>query len=94
MNEFKEKVENFHSVCDNKRCILMICKSKNEIFGGYTPLSFNSLNEYGYDNESFLFSLNKLENILKILFQKQNQYGVIKIMVHLFIMIYTLKKVK
>ena len=55
---FKETVKNFHGACDDKEKILVICKSKNEIFGGYTPLSFNSKNEYGHDEESFLFSLN------------------------------------
>ena len=58
-------VRNFHKACDNKYSILVICKSKNEIFGGYTPLCFNSLDEYGKDNESFLFSLNKLEKYPK-----------------------------
>ena len=51
-------VKDFHNICDNKEKILVICKSKNEIFGGYTPLSYNSSNEYRYDDESFLFSLN------------------------------------
>ena len=58
-------VRNFHKACDNKYSILVICKSKNEIFGGYTPLCFNSLDEYGKDNDSFLFSLNKLEKYRK-----------------------------
>ena len=64
-NEFNESVRNFHKKCDGKKSILIICKSNKEIFGGYTPLSFNSSDEYGNDNESFLFSLNKLEKIPK-----------------------------
>ena len=59
------KVNNFHKACDYKNNILVICKSKNEIFGGYTPLSFNSQDEYGKDNDSFLFSLNKLQKYPK-----------------------------
>ena len=58
-------IEAFHKVCDNKYGILVICKSKNEIFGGYTPLCFTSSNDYGYDNKSFLFSLNKKEKYPK-----------------------------
>ena len=49
----------FHEKCDDKKSILVICKSKNEIFGGYTPLCFKSDDSYGKDNESFLFSLNR-----------------------------------
>ena len=61
----KMTVNRFHRACDNKSSILMICKSKNEIFGGYTPLSFDSSDEYKYDNESFLFSMNRLEKYPK-----------------------------
>ena len=63
-------VRNFHKSCDNKSKILVICKSKNEIFGGYTPLSFNSSDEYGKDNDSFLFSLNKLQKYPKNNYEK------------------------
>ena len=56
--EEDKKVKDFHEACDNKRNILMICRSKNEIFGGYTPLSFNSQSKNEADNESFLFSVN------------------------------------
>ena len=48
----------------------MICKSKNEIFGGYTPLSFSTANEYGCDNHSFLFSLTRLEKYPKDSFNR------------------------
>ena len=58
-------VQKFHKECDYKNHILIICKSKNEIFGGYTPLGFNSFDEYGKDNDSFLFSLNKLQKYPK-----------------------------
>ena len=60
-----EDVENFHSKCDNKSSILLICQSKNEIFGGFTPLSFSNDNSYGYDDDSFLFSINKLRKYPK-----------------------------
>jgi len=60
-----ETVEDFHSACDKKKHILILCKSKEEIFGGYTPLAFSSSNEYGRDNESFLFSLNRFKKYPK-----------------------------
>ena len=59
------KVNSFHRECDNKSSILMICKSNKEIFGGYTPLSFDSSDDYKNDNESFLFSINRLEKYPK-----------------------------
>ena len=63
--ELRETIEKFHKKCDNKTNILVICKSGTEIFGGYTPLSFSCIEDYGYDNDSFLFSLNKLEKYPK-----------------------------
>ena len=50
-----ETVKKFHSACDYKDKILMICKSKDQIFGGYTPLSFKSSNVYQYDSKVFCF---------------------------------------
>lgn len=63
-NEYMD-VERFHKECDNKSNILIICRSKNEIFGGFTPLFFMNNRTYGYDNESFLFSLNNLKKYPK-----------------------------
>ena len=63
--DLKVTVGTFHKKCDNKTDILVICKSRTEIFGGYTPLCFSSIEDYGYDNDSFLFSLNKLEKYPK-----------------------------
>ena len=56
---YYEKVSDFHNNCDFKKNILIICKSKNEIFGGFTPLCFDDTDGYKKDDESFLFSLNK-----------------------------------
>ena len=61
---FKD-VTNFHKKCDGIPNLLVLCKSKNEIFGGFTPLKFSSDNTYGYDNDSFLFSINKLKKYPK-----------------------------
>ena len=62
--EIKEDENNpkqFHEKCDNKNNILIICKSKDEIFGGFTPLCFDCSSGYKSDKKSFLFSLNKRE---------------------------------
>ena len=61
---FKD-VNRFHERCDNKPNLLVLCKSNIEIFGGYTPLPFLNDNSYGYDNDSFVFSLNKLKKYPK-----------------------------
>jgi hypothetical protein len=58
-------VDNFHQKCDNKNNILVICKSNNEIFGGFTPLAFSSNDSYGYDNDSFVFSITRLKKYPK-----------------------------
>ena len=66
-NDIKKigSIETFHNLCDNKYGILVICKSNKEIFGGYTPLCFNNTDDYGYDNKSFLFSINRMEKYPK-----------------------------
>ena len=63
-------IKTFHKNCDGKFSILVLCKSKDEIFGGYTPLSFGSQNDYGYDNKSFVFSINKKEKYRKNSYDK------------------------
>lgn len=60
-----ETVETFHQKCDNITNILVLCKSGSEIFGGYTPSCFSCKEDYEYDNDSFLFSLTKLEKYSK-----------------------------
>ena len=62
--KFKD-VDNFHQKCDNKNNILVICKSRNEIFGGFTPLAFLSNDSYGNDNDSFVFSITSLKKYPK-----------------------------
>ena len=58
-------VNRFHQQCDNKPNILVLCQSNIEIFGGFTPLPFLNDNSYGYDNDSFVFSINKLKKYPK-----------------------------
>ena len=62
--EFKNEVINFHKKCDNKKNILLICRSKDEIFGGFTPLSFDTSGKYEFDPNSFLFSIKNLKNMI------------------------------
>ena len=70
-DHFHEKYENFKMLiffqkkCDNKNNILVICKSNNEIFGGFTPLAFLSNDSYGNDNDSFVFSITSLNKYPK-----------------------------
>ena len=65
MPGYGKQPKKFHEACDNRNNILIICKSKDEIFGGYTPLCFDSSNEDKSDKKSFLFSLNKREKYIK-----------------------------
>ena len=60
-NKLKNDIINFHKKCDHKKNILLICKSKKEIFGGYTPACFDSSGKYEFDPKSFLFSITNLE---------------------------------
>ena len=56
--------KNFHEFCDNKGPSLSIIKTKNNnIFGGFTPLNWNSNNTAIKDekNSTFLFSLNLMK---------------------------------
>jgi len=47
----------FRSFCSSKGPTITVIKSSNGyIFGGYTPISWGSNNNYQYDNKSFLFS--------------------------------------
>jgi hypothetical protein len=51
--------ETFHSKCDNKGSTVVLCKAKNEKFGGYTNVNWESVNGVGkYVDEPFLFNIN------------------------------------
>ena len=76
---YDSKVSDFHNTCGFIKNILIICKSKNEIFGGYTPLYFIDSDGYEKDNDSFLFSLNnknkygkKTRNFSNSIFHNKN----------------------
>ena len=65
MSKNGSKSEDFHNFCDNKGPTLTLIKtSKNHVFGGFTPLSWNcsgkNLNDTS--NQTFIFSLNSLKS--------------------------------
>ncbi|XP_044181235.1 uncharacterized protein LOC114975468 [Acropora millepora] len=59
----------FHSLCDKKGPTVTIVKdTNNNIFGGYTSISWQSLNQDVNDSKAFLFSLkNPTNNSSKLL---------------------------
>ena len=64
MSKNGSKPRDFHRCCDNKGATLTIIETKSKhIFGGFTPLSWNSNNKSCYDvsRKTFLFSLNLLK---------------------------------
>ena len=61
MSENGSNSEDFHKYCDNKGPTLTLIKTtKNKIFGGFTPLNWNSQVGIFKDinNQTFIFSLN------------------------------------
>ena len=67
MSENGSKSKDFHKYCDNKGSTLTIIKTtKNQIFGGFTPLEWNINGGYLKDesNQTFLFSLNLKKNLI------------------------------
>ena len=50
------RASNFHSKCDNALNSLVVIKSNNYVFGGYTEASWSGIG-YKYDTNAFLFSL-------------------------------------
>ena len=56
--------KDFHKYCDNKGPTLTLVKTtKNKIFGGFTPLNWDSAQSDKKDekNETFIFSLNLMK---------------------------------
>ena len=71
MSENGSKAEDFHKYCDNKGPTLILIKTtKNKIFGGFTPLNWESISKCPQDesNQTFIFSLNLMKkyDIIKI----------------------------
>ena len=61
MSENGSKSEDFHKYCDNKGPTLILIKTtKNKIFGGFSPISWNNKggNQFDESNQTFIFSLN------------------------------------
>jgi hypothetical protein len=51
-------VKTFRSLCSNKGETITIIKSSNGyVFGGYTPIPWDSSNTYKFNSKTFLFSM-------------------------------------
>ena len=51
--------ETFHLKCDKKGPTLVVCKAKNEKFGGYSNFSWDSNRTVKYEDGPFIFSLSQ-----------------------------------
>ena len=57
-----DKAQNFHNKVDGKNQLIILVKtSENIIIGGYTSNPWSSSNRFKYDQDAFLFSINKEE---------------------------------
>ena len=65
MNINGSSYKDFHKCCDNKGPTLTLVKtSKNKIFGGFTPLNWESdddLLKVDKNNQTFIFSLDLMK---------------------------------
>ena len=67
MSENGSKSEDFHKYCDNKGPTLILIKTtKNKIFGGFSPLSWNNKggDQFDKSKQTFIFSLNLVKNMI------------------------------
>ena len=57
-----DKIDVFHNKCDYKDSVLIFIKPTNgKRFGGYTEIGFNSKDGDKYDDNAFVFSLDKMK---------------------------------
>ena len=83
MSRNGSKSEDFHKLCDNKGPTLIIVKTdKNKIFGGFTPLDWNSKGGTICDESkgTFIFSLDLMKkfemiNIKKKAIRCESEHG-------------------
>ena len=65
MSENGYSAKDFHNYCDYRGATLIIIKTKNKIFGGFTPLSWTSNSKgdglYDSSNKTFIFSLDLMK---------------------------------
>ena len=60
MSKDGDSLKTFHNLCDNKGpTISLYLLSDGNIVGGYTPLDWDTYNGWKYDNETFVFNINK-----------------------------------
>ena len=69
--------KDFHNYCDNRGPTLTLIKTtKNKIFGGFTPLNFESYGgpKYDIDGQTFIFSLDSMKKYKLINKEKEAIY--------------------
>ena len=64
----------FHSLCDNKGPLLVLCKTRKDILcGGFSSIPWKNSGEWTVDKKCFIFSL-KLLKLYKRLNDNKNLY--------------------
>ena len=68
----------FHNKCDNKGPTIILFKNeKGNIYGGYSPISWNSNGDFQSVPEAFIFTLTNIYNIKPTKFNRTNdKYGI------------------
>jgi len=68
----------FHNKCDNKGPTIILFKNeKGNIYGGYSPISWNTNDEWESVPEAFIFTLTNIYNIEPTKFNRTNdEYGI------------------
>ena len=72
-------IKKFHEKCDNKGPTITLYKNDKNIFGGYTPISWTSNNEWNKSQECFIFTLVNIYNIepTKFQFSNKDRYSIL-----------------
>jgi len=62
---------NFHAHCDNIGATVTLVRANGYLFGGYTPLSWNTTSSYQNTTASFLFSLVNSRSTAPLIFHSK-----------------------
>jgi len=68
-------VAQFHATCDNMGPTVTLLRAAGYIFGGYTPLSWDSSGTYKKDPRTFLFSLTNPANTEPVILPNTSGYN-------------------
>ena len=67
----------FHNKCDNQESTIFFCKNqKNNIFGEFSPFSWNTNTDYYEANSSFLYILTTIHNSEPLKFQNIKSHSI------------------